>query len=187
MVPSSEMPMKTLPTCLLLDLRRKGIRVPPELQIRIMYFKEMTETREAKEQVMLEIKELTMCHRLQMPQYCGEKAWKSSYQRVLNWRTTETVQICHWCSKFYQELLSIGARAQMSRPVPHLGRLFDECSWLVMELYHQRCNDEPIGMQLRNGNRMEPQLTSVESVMKWTSVTASVVDILCNLNRIERL
>ena len=36
-----EMPVKKLPTILLLDLRRRGIYMPPEVQRHIMWFKEM--------------------------------------------------------------------------------------------------------------------------------------------------
>ena len=186
MVLSKEMPWKTLPKILLLDLRRKGIHVPPEIQIRIMYFKERQEIREGKEAVMREIRDLQLCHRLQMPQYCGQQEWKSAYERPKNEREPEPVPFCHWCSKVFRELLPIGARAELCRPVPHLGRLYAECSWLAMELYHQRILREPLGTQLRNGNRRSPELTTVESIMRWMTVTTAVVDFMIHLNRFEQ-
>ena len=51
------MPWKKLPTVLLLDLRRKNIWVPPEVQMRIMWYKERMEMEEMKEAVMEEVKD----------------------------------------------------------------------------------------------------------------------------------
>ena len=53
------MPWKKLPTVLLLDLRRKNIWVPPEVQMRIMWYKERMEMEEMKEAVMEEVKQRT--------------------------------------------------------------------------------------------------------------------------------
>ena len=179
-----EMPQKTLPTCLLLDLRRKGLRVPPEIQMKIMYFKEIAETREMKDWAMREIATASVCQFFQFTHFCGDNDWKSSHRRVNNLRATFETN-CHWCGKFYRELLGIGMRAQMARPVPNLDLLDDECSWLVAELYDQRAGNEPQGVRLRNVRRRNPALiNSVDALMQWTSSSAAVVDVMTNLRLI---
>ena len=179
-----EMPKKALPECLRLDLRRKGIRVPQEIQMRIMYWKEIAETREMKDWTMREIATASVCHFFEFAHFCGDNDWKSSHKRVNNLRVTNDTN-CHWCGKFYKELLGIGMRAQMARPVPNLDLLDDECSWLVAELYDQRAGNEPQGQRLRNVRRRNPTLiNSVDALMQWTSSSAAVVDVMTNLRAI---
>ena len=179
-----EMPVKKLPTILLLDLRRRGIYVPPEIQRRIMWFKEMTELREAKEQVCRKIEQLELCGRLQMPLTCGEKEWKGFFHQIPSQREPE--HDCYWCNRAFRELLSIGARAQVNRPVPNLRRLYNECSWLAMFIYREGIVGELLGAQLTNGNSVTPQMDSVESVIYWMGITTGVVDVMLSLNRIQR-
>ena len=176
-----EMPQKALPTCLLLDLRRKGLRVPPEIQMKIMYFKEIAETREMKDWAMREIATASVCQFFQFTHFCGDNDWKSSHRRVNNLRMTNETN-CHWCGKFYRELLGIGMRAQLARPVPNLDLLDDECSWLVAELYDQRAGNEPQGRRLRNVKRRNVALiNTVDALMQWTASSAAVVDVMTNL------
>lgn len=80
MVSYRELPVKTLPKCLLLDLRRKNIRVPQEMQMTIMWYKEISEAREKKDLALQKIMKLPMCRQFHMPQTTGEKEWKSSYK-----------------------------------------------------------------------------------------------------------
>ena len=181
-----DVPWKKLPTVLLLDLQRKGIFVPPEVQVRIMYFKECMEIKERKEEVMEEIKKLELCPRVLMQKDCGEKEWKVFFDQPPSMREPEPVPFCHWCQKVYRELLPIGARAEVCRPVPNLDRMYRECSWLAMQLYHEGMTREPLGMQLRNGNRRPAELNSVESIMQWRTVTIAVVDVMLNLSRIQQ-
>ena len=180
-----DMPWKKLPTVLLLDLRRKSIWIPPEVQIRIMWYKERMEMKEMKEAVIEEIKELHVCPRLRMAKKCGKKPWKTVFQRPKSDREPEQVPSCHWCSKVYRELLPIGARAEVSRPQPNLARLYNECSWLAMQIYHEGIVGEPLGMQLRNGNSRTPQLNSVENIFQWMTITTTVVDVMLNLNHLQ--
>ena len=180
-----EMPNKPLPISLLIDLRRRGIRVPQEIQMRIMWYKERMEMEEMKEAVMEEVKDLIVCPRLRLAKYCGKKPWKSVFERPKSDREVEQVPPCHWCSKVFLELLPIGARAEVSRPQPNLTHLYNECSWLAMHIYHERSPEEPVGMQLRNGNIRTPQLNSVETIMQWMTNTTAVVDDLLNLNRLH--
>ena len=176
-----EMPKKTLPTCLLLDLRRRGLRVPQEIQMRIMYWKEIAENREWKDWAMREIATASVCQFFEMTHFCGDNDWKSSHRRVNNLRMTNETN-CHWCGKFYRELLGIGMRAQLARPVPNLDLLDDECSWLVAELYDQRAGNEPQGRRLRNVKRRNVALiNSVDALMQWTASSAAVVDVMTNL------
>ena len=179
-----EMPQKALPTCLLLDLHRKGLRVPPELQMKIMYYKEIAETREHKDWAMREIATASVCQFFKFTHFCGDNDWKSSHRRVNNLRYTNETN-CHWCSKFYKELLGIGMRAQLARPVPNLDLLDDECSWLVAELYDMRAGNEPLGVRLRNIKRRNPEIiNSADALMVWTASSAAVVDVMTNLRLI---
>ena len=176
-----EMPKKTLPTCLLLDLRRRGLRVPQEIQMRIMYWKEIAENREWKDWAMREIATASVCQFFEMMHFCGDKDWKSSHHRVNNLRETNETN-CHWCGKVFKEMLGIGMRAQLARPVPNLDLLDDECSWLVAELYDMRAGDEPQGQRLRNVKRRNPELIdSVDKLMVWTASSVAVVDVMTNL------
>ena len=176
-----EMPHKALPTCLLLDLRRKGLWVPPEIQMKIMYYKEIAETREVKDWTLREIATASICQFFEMPHFCGDKDWRSSHHRVNNLRATDETN-CHWCGKFYKEMLGIGMRAQLARPVPNLDLLDDECSWLVAELYDMRAGDEPQGVRLRNVKRRNPEIiNSVDALMVWTASSVAVVDVMTNL------
>ena len=179
-----DMSKKSLPECLRLDLRRKGLWVPPEIQMKIMYFKEIAETRELKDWTMREIATASVCHYFEFTHFCGDNDWKSSHRRVNNLRATNDTN-CHWCGKFYRELLGIGMRAQLARPVPNLDLLDDECSWLVAELYQHRAGNEPQGQRLRNVKRRNPAIIdSVDALMQWTSSSAAVVDVMTNLRLI---
>ena len=112
MVSYRELPVKTLPTSLLLDLRRKNIRVPPEIQMTIMWYKEIAEAREKKDLAIQKIVNLPMCRQFHMPQTTGEQEWKSSHKRVSALRRVAKLSRCHWCTKFYREMLPIGVRAE---------------------------------------------------------------------------
>ena len=96
-----EMPNKPLPISLLIDLRRRGIRVPREIQMRIMMYKERIEMEEMKEAVLEEIGELVLCPHWQFPILCGQKEWKSFYQRPLNPRKPIPDPFCHWCLSLF--------------------------------------------------------------------------------------
>ena len=182
MVPVREMPKKSLPISLLLDLRRRGIRVPVELQMYIMYLKEVTEIRETKDWAMMQIRGSTVCSMFMMAHYCGEYQWRSLHKRVQNLRLEPTA--CHWCQKVRCELLSIGMRAELSRPVPNLDRLYNEGGWVAEELYRLRCNGEPVGTHLRNLNRRGPALNTPDDVMKWTVISVFIVDLMTDMSTI---
>ena len=183
------MPNKPLPISLLIDLRRRGIRVPQEIQMRIMLYKELAETREWKEAVMEEIRELVLCPHWQFPMLCGQKEWKIFYQRPLNPREPIPDPFCHWCSKVYRELLPMGARAEVARPTPNTQRMYNECSWLAMQIYREGVVGEPLGRQLTNGMNQLLQLDQefpVASIMRWMTVTVSVIDVMITLNRLDQ-
>ena len=182
MVSYRELPVKTLPKCLLLDLRRKNIRVPPEIQMTIMWYKEVTEAREKKDLAVQKIKNLPMCRQFLMPQTTGEKEWKSSHKRVNALRKIANPSRCHWCTKFYREMLPMGVRAEMSRPNPNLDRLFNEGGWMAMELYRHRTIRESTGTQLCHTNRRSAEVNTVEDIMKWIVVNCSVVDLVTEMD-----
>ena len=146
-----------------------------------MYWKEIAENREWKDWAMREIATASVCQFFEMTHFCGDNDWKSSHRRVNNLRMTNETN-CHWCGKFYRELLGIGMRAQLARPVPNLDLLDDECSWLVAELYDQRAGNEPQGRRLRNVKRRNVALiNTVDALMQWTASSAAVVDVMTNL------
>ena len=187
MVSYRELPVKTLPTCLLLDLHRKNIRVPPEIQMIIMYFKEIAETRDRKEAVHFGIRTIPLCNQFHVPQKAGEKEWKSSHKRVAGCRQNASHTQCHWCLKFYKEMLTIGMRAELSRPVPNLDRLFAEGGWMAMELYRHRTIKESVGTRLCHLNRRSAAVNTAEDIMKWTVVTCSIVDLITEMEVVIRL
>ena len=186
MVSYRELPVKTLPTCLLLDLRRKNIRVPQEIQMIIMWYKEIAETRDRKEAVHFRILNIPQCHMFLVPQH-AEKDWKSSHRRVSGCRQNATHTQCHWCLKFYKEMLTIGMRAELSRPVPNLDRLFAEGGWMGMELYRHRTIKESVGTRLCHVNRRSATVNTAEDIMKWTVVTCSIVDLITEMEVVIRL
>ena len=118
MVPVREMPKKSLPFSLLLDLRRRGIRVPMEIQVRIMYLKEVAENRDIKDWAMMQIRGTTVCGVFKMAHDCGEYGWRTRHQRVQNLRMASQNIACHWCNKCLREMLTIGMRAQTSGNQP---------------------------------------------------------------------
>ena len=67
---------------MLLDLRRKGIRVPPELQMKIIYLKEIAETRDNKRQVTEIMRQVPMCDVFQMPQSVWDGEWSTTCIRT---------------------------------------------------------------------------------------------------------
>ena len=131
MVSYRELPVKTLPMSLLLDLRRKNIRVPQEIQMKIIWYTEVSEAREKKDLALQKIAKLPMCRVFHMPQTTGEKEWKTSHKRVTALRNVANPSRCHWCMKFYKEMLPMGVRAEMARPNPNLDRLFNESGWMA--------------------------------------------------------
>ena len=64
-----ELPVKTIPNILLLDLRRRDIRVPQEIQMLIMFYKEIAETRNKMAGVVIEFSVLPKCSRFLLPQH----------------------------------------------------------------------------------------------------------------------
>ena len=187
MVSYRELPVKTLPTCLLLDLRRKKIRVPPEIQMIIMYYKEIAETRDRKEAVHFTIRNIPLCAKFHFPQHSGEKDWRSSHKRVSGCRQNAAHTKCHWCLKFYKEMLPMGVRAEMSRPVPNLDRMFAEGGWVAMELYRHRTVKESVGTRLCHLNRRSAAVNTVEDIMRWIAVTCSIVDLITEMEVVIRL
>ena len=177
------MPQKCLPFSLLLDLRRRGIRVPMEIQMLIMYFKEVQENRDIKDWAMMQVCGSTVCSMFLMPHYCGEYHWRTRHKRVQNQRLEP--MYCHWCQKVRSELLSIGMRAELSRPVPNLDRLYHEGRWVAEEIYRQRSKGEPVGTHLRNVNRRGPLLITPDDIMKWTVISVSLVDVMSDLNLVN--
>ena len=181
MVSFRELPVKSLPTCLLLDLRRKNLRVPQEIQMTIMWYKEIAEAREKKDLAMQKIANLPMCRQFHMPQNSGEKEWRSSHKRVSSLRRMAKLSKCHWCTKFYKEMLPIGVRAELSRPNPNLDRLFTESGWMAMELYRHRTIRESTGTRLCHLNRRSATVNTAEDIMKWIVVTCSIVDLITEM------
>ena len=181
MVSYRELPVKTLPKCLLLDLRRKNIRVPPEIQMIIMWYKEVAEAREKKDLVHQRILNIPVCRQFLMPQHSGEKEWKSSHKRVTALRQNALHTQCHWCVKFYKEMLPMGVRAELSRPHPNLDRMFTEGGWMAMELYRHRTIKESTGTRLCHLNRRSATVNTAEDIMRWIVVTCSIVDLITEM------
>ena len=182
MVPVREMPKKSLPFSLLLDLRRRGIRVPMEIQMRIMYLKEVVENRDIKDWAMMQIRGTTVCGVFKMAHDCGEYGWRSRHRRVQNLRMASLNIACHWCNKCLREMLTIGMRAQLSRPDPDLNQLHSEACWLAEEIYRQRSVGEPVGTHLRQVNRRGPAHNTVDELMKWTVSCIHIVDLITDMN-----
>lgn len=184
-----EMPNKSLPPVLLVDLRRRGIRVPLEIQMRILYYKEVSETRDRKEALLVEIRELELCTRWQFPVFCGQNEWKSCYERPQNPRVPIPDPPCHWCTKVYRELLPMGFRGEVRRPQPNIQRMYNECSWMAMEFYREGVVGEPLGSRLTNGINQLRQLDledPVSGIIHWMTVTVSIVDVMIALTRLDQ-
>ena len=130
-----EFPVKSLPECLRMDLRRKKMWIPPEVQMRIMYYTEIAETRDNKNQVMKIICQVPNSEVFQMPQSLWNGFRFPTFIRTACCRPLQNEASCHWCGKFYAEMLSIGISAELNRPNPNLDRLFSEASWVAIELY----------------------------------------------------
>ena len=148
MASSREYPLKTLPKCLLMDLRRKGIWVPPELQMTIMYLKEVAETRDKKKQVTEIIRQVPVCDVFHIPQSLWDSYWIPTCIRTAGCQPIQNEASCHWCKKFFSQMLSIGMRAEMTRETPNLHRLYNQTGWLTMELYRHKTNRTSTGLML---------------------------------------
>ena len=181
MVSYRELPVKTLPACLLLDLHRKKIRVPQEIQMMIMWYKEVAEAREKKDMALRTILNIPVCRKFHMPQHAGEQTWRSSHKRVSALRKNSLLTKCHWCTKFYREMLPMGVRAELSRPHPNLDRMFTEGGWMAMELYRHRTVKESTGTRLCHLNRRSVTVNTAEDIMKWIVVTCSIVDLITEM------
>lgn len=176
-----EYPIKSLPKSLLLDLHRRNIRVPQEIQMKIIYYKEVAEARDKKDPAMELIAKLPMCRQFHLPQSTGEKEWKTCAVRVTGLRKMANPSRCHWCLKFYREMLPMGVRSEMSRPSPNLERLYNESGWMAMELYRHRTPKEKTGTQLCHTHRRPREVDTPEKIMKWIVVTCSVVDLVTEM------
>ena len=98
-----ECPVKSLPKCLLLDLRRKGIWVPPELQMRIMYYKEIAETRDKKKQVTEIIRQVPNCDVFHMPQSVWDGYWNPTCIRTAGCRPIKMKPLVTGAGNFIQK------------------------------------------------------------------------------------
>ena len=107
-----ELPIKTIPFILLLDLRRRNIRVRQELQMRIMFFTAIAETRDKIQCIVREFINLNKCSRCLLPYY----VWNQLPPTLLQ---------CNYCSLYYEHLLSIDILAESNNRHTHLDRLFN--------------------------------------------------------------
>lgn len=181
MVSFREFPVKSLPECLLLDLRRRDIRVPPEIQMRIMFYKEVAEARDKKDQAMTIIARLPMCTVFAMPQSVWNKPWLTTGIRLTHCRQMANPSRCHWCRKVFAEMLTIGMRAELGRPTPNLDRLYNESGWMSMELYRQRTSKTRTGEWLCHTYQRPQEMDTLYKILNWTVVTCSIVDLVTDL------
>ena len=152
-----------------------------------MYYKEVSEAREKKDLFLQKIAKIPMCRVFCLPQNTGEKEWKTSHKRVTGLQKVANPSRCHWCVKFYKEMLPMGVRAEMARPNPNLDRLFNESGWMAMELYRHRTPQQSTGTQLCHTHRRSGEVRTVEDIMKWIVVTCSVVDLVTEMEVLVNL
>ena len=144
-----DFPVKSLPKCLLLDLRRRGIRVPPEVQMRIMCYKEIAETRRKKVAVGIEISVLPMCSRFECPRNPGlANEWRQV--AIKPRRNRQLDSTCHHCKRHFEHSLSIDMMAEVSNQTVNLDRFYNACMAFVIELYRYQTPVTSVGEQICN-------------------------------------
>ena len=173
-----ESPVNTLPKCLLMHLRRKGIWVPPELQMKIMYLKEVAETRDKKKQVTEIIRQVPICDVFHLPQSVWDGYWLPTCIRTASCRPIQNEASCHWCKKMFSQMLSTGMRAELTRETPNLDRLFNEAGWLTMELYRRQTHRTSTGLMLCQTLQRPAHLDTANKIMNWVIMSCAVVDLV---------
>ena len=138
---------KTVPTISLLDLGRRGLCVPPEIQMLIMLYKEIAEMRHKMTAILIEDSILLMCKKLIIPQnlrLAGE--WKQvAFQNYLVCRINSS---CHNCKRYFEHALSIDMMAEGSNRMVNLDRLYSACAQFTIRWYQDHTLVERIGEML---------------------------------------
>ena len=176
-----EFPVKSLPKCLLLDLRRRGIRVPQEVQMRIMYFKEIAETRRKKTAVGIEISVLPMCGRFEFARTPGlSNEWRQVAIKPRNRRLNTP---CHHCKRHFEHALSIDMMAEVSNQTPNLDRLYNACMAYVIELYRYQSPVRNVGDQICHTGARPSNMNSVDKIWDALAVSLNAVFIILSLEQ----
>ena len=163
-----ELPVKTIPIILLLDLRRRHIRVPQEIQMLIMFYKEIAETRNKMAGVVIEFSVLPKCSRFLLPQHLGiGNKWK---RVVVRTNPHQLQEACHHCSRYYEHLLSVDIMAEASNRKINLDRLFNACAARAIMMYREN-TIEPKGKTLDNND-----LNQIGHLMNFTQRIISVME-----------
>ena len=141
-----EMPKKSLPTVMLLDLRRRNIHVPTEIQMRIMYYKEIAETRDEKKKVMKELTDLPMCQLFQRPRTLGKAGHFTQF--VVRLQPKQFLDTpCHHCNRMFNHKISLDMMAESIRREPNLDRFYNACADFAVQWYRD-ISKKPIGEKL---------------------------------------
>ena len=131
-----ELPVKTIPKILLLDLRHRYIWVPQEIQMLIMFYKETAETRNKMTDIVIKFTSLMYfpnavdfcCHNI----WVLERKWK---QVVVQTNPHQLQGACQHCSQYYEHLLSADI----------MDRLFNACAARAIMMYRKNTIELKVG------------------------------------------
>ena len=114
-------------------------------------------------------------------QSLGDKFWLPTCIRVAGCRALEDEATCYWCKKFYEQTLSIGMCAEMTRENINLDRLYDEGSWFCMEKYQRQTPKTDVGLMLCQTIRRPANLDNAAKIMAWVVTSRSLVDLVTHI------
>ena len=176
-----EMPKKSLPAILLMDLRRQNIRVPTEIQMRIMYYKDIAETRDTKENVMKELADLPMCNKMQRPRTLGKAGHFTQF--VVRLRPKEFIDTpCHHCNRVYNHHMSLDMMAEAIRRNPNMDRFYNACADFCIQWYRD-ISKLPVGEQLCHVVPRPAELDTMQKIWNMEQQTLNAVRVIAVLEQ----
>jgi len=175
----SEMPKKSLPTCMLLDLRRQNIHVPTEIQMRIMYFKEIAETRDQKKKVMKELAELPMCGLMQRPRTLGKAGHFNQFVARLPPKQFLNTP-CHHCNRVFNHQISLDMMAEGIRQEPNLDRFYNACAEFAVQWYRD-ISKKPIGEKMCHVVARPTEMDTQQKIWNFSKYVLNMVRIIAVL------
>ena len=179
-----EFPVKPLPTYLLMDLRRRGIRVPPEVQMRIMFYSEIAETRRKMKGVAIELNFLSTCRRFGWTRKPSlTKRWRQVVLKSRPYKSANTP--CHHCKRHFEHALSVDMMAEVSRPNPNLDRVFNACMAFSMNVYHSRTNVVNFGERVAQTRRRPAHMDTVDKIWDALDTSMQAVAIILRLEQAQ--
>jgi len=114
--------------------------------MRIMYFKEIAETRDEKDKVMKELTALPMCNLMQRPRTLGKSGHFTQF--VVRMHPKQFMETpCHHCNRVFNHQISLEMMAEAIRQEPNLDRLYNACAEFAIQWYRD-ISQLPVGEKL---------------------------------------